>query len=217
MEAPFFSGLVVLNEWKVLENCWRVWKRSRSNEKTQVGRVLINMQCFITLERHRHRCRCSHEASESMGTRARLQGCWYHKVLLDAGHPQSLPACSAPAGFITRGFTETTEVLNEQPKNGGTMRSGRKGCLQNDHDPSLFQRGKISLPSLRCTLLPLYLSRVEDAKTHYPWEKPWEFNFNKSQFDLFSAAFLNQLVATPKGRERQLEDTTHLKSYYRLK
>lgn len=48
----------------------------------------------------------------------------------------------------------------------------------------------------------------------YPWEKPREFNSEKSQFDLFRAAFLNQLIAAPKGCERQLEGTRHLKSYY---
>ena len=69
--------------------------------------------------------------------RARLQRCWYHKVLLAAGHPQSLSTCSAPAGFITYGFTVTTEVLNKQPKNGGMMRSSSEGCLQNDGAPNL--------------------------------------------------------------------------------
>lgn len=60
--------------------------------------------------------------------------------------------------------------------------------------------------------LQQYFSEVKNAKMPYPWEKPWEFNSEKSQFDLFTAASLNQLIAAPKGLERQLEDTRHLKS-----
>lgn len=136
MKEPFFSGLVVLKEWKVLENCLRVWKRSHSSEETPLGRVLTDKYSMFYHTRKTQALlqmlsqgQCTHGDKR---TQQDLKGAGTRASLL-----QSPATCSAPAGFIAHGFTVTTEVLSNQPKNGGMRRSGSEGCLQNNGDPNL--------------------------------------------------------------------------------
>lgn len=211
---PFFLGAGCFKR----TSSW-VWKTSYSNEKTLVGKVLINAHCFITFRRHRDCCRCSRKAGAYMRTRGHSK----ERV------QQGAPCCSASPGALCllrsswihhTWFYRHNWGAEQAARWWGMMRRGSGGCLQNHWEPNLpISKGQDLIPSLMCTVLTHQscFSSVKDAKTPYPWEKPWEFNFNKAQFDLFSAAFLSQLVATPTGHERQLEDTRHLKSYYSLK
>lgn len=153
MKEPFFSGLVVLKEWKVLENCLRVWKkRSHSKGKTLVCGVLMNIQCFGPPERHRHCCRCAHKASAHMGTKG-------HSKTSRVLAKQGAPCCSAPAvapyllscSWIHRIWFYCRNWGAEQAakKRGGRWGVGAKAAYKRMVTPTyLFQRGKISFPSL---------------------------------------------------------------------
>lgn len=84
MKEPFFSGLVVFKEWKVLENCLRVWKRSHSNEETPVGRVLTDK--YSVLSHSKDTGAVADALTRPVHTwrqedTARPQRCWYKGLL----------------------------------------------------------------------------------------------------------------------------------------
>lgn len=63
--------------------------------------------------------------------------------------------------------------------------------------------------------LQQYFSKVKNVKIVLSLRKALRNLILRSHnLIFFSAAFLNQLIAAPKGCERQLEDTRHLKPYY---